>query len=184
MSFEDSIEIKRDTDAKAIPLGLSVVLRGGETVCLLSRQDGAFTVQRADGQVVRLAYENADALGLSAPAEEVKPTPLSVTGSVEEKTVWDVLRTCFDPEVPVNIVELGLVYGVQILPFSGGGCSVTVTMTMTAPGCEMAEDIRLDAENKVKALPGVAEVTVEIVFDPPWTPERMTEAARLQLGMY
>ena len=109
---------------------------------------------------------------------------MPVAGTADEKAIWDALETVFDPEIPSNIVDLGLVYGVDIKPFPGGGSSVMVTMTLTAPGCEMAEDIRMDAQQKIKALPGVSDARVEVVFDPPWTPDRMSEAAKLQLGMF
>jgi probable FeS assembly SUF system protein SufT len=182
--------IKTDTDAKPILPGAAIVLRQGEKVRMLSSAGGYFSVQRSDGQVVKVPWKSAAALDLAEPfvppeppvSEE--PTPTPVSGSVEEPAVWDALKTCFDPEIPANIVELGLIYGVDIKPFPGGGSSVVITMTLTAPGCEMAEDIRLDAQSKVKALAGVADARVEVVFDPPWTPDRMTEAARLQLGMF
>jgi probable FeS assembly SUF system protein SufT len=174
-----------------------LVLRGGEKVQMLGSSNGAFTVQREDGQVVRVPWREASALDLvavrryhadfdpNAPPsvpEDIAPKPVS--GSVEIPAVWEALKTCFDPEIPVNIVELGLVYGVQVQPFSGGGSSVTITMTMTAPGCEMADEIQADVERKTAALPGVAEVKVEVVFDPPWSADLMSEAARLQLGMF
>ncbi len=183
-------KIKYDTDAVSILPGAAIVLRAGEKVHMLSSAGGYFSVQRSDGQVVRIPWKEAPALDLETPVPEpalATPTtasPQPVEGTAEEAAVWAALKTCFDPEIPVDIVELGLVYGVAIQPFPGGGSSVAVTMTMTAPGCEMAEDIRLDAQRKVQALPGVAEAKVEVVFDPPWTQDRMSDAARLQLGMF
>lgn len=181
--------IKEDVDAIPILPGAAIVLRAGEKVRVLASNGGYFSLQRADGQVVKVLWKFAPSLDLSAPsAPPVEETPAPeepkpVVGSAEESAVWDALSTVYDPEIPANIVDLGLIYGVDIRPFPGGGSSVTVRMTLTAPGCEMAEDIRYDAERKVKALPGVADARVEVVFDPPWTPDRMTEAAKLQLGM-
>jgi len=182
--------LKSDTDAKPILPGAAIVLRQGEKVRMLSSVGGYFSVQREDGQVVKVPWKNASALDLAEPLQPPEPVepeatiPVPVSGFVEEPAVWEALKTCFDPEIPVNIVELGLVYGVKVQSFPGGGSSVTITMTMTAPGCEMADEIRNDVEWKVRALPGVAEVKVEVVFEPAWTPDRMSEAARLQLGMF
>ena len=183
--------IKYDVDAKPILPGAPSVLRQGEKVRVISSVGGYFSVQRSDGQVVKVTWKNAPALDVEMPlmpqAESTvpeEPAPKPVAGTAEEKAIWDALETAFDPEIPSNIVDLGLVYGVDIKHFPGGGSSVMVTMTLTAPGCEMAEDIRMDAQQKIKALPGVSDARVEVVFDPPWTPDRMSEAAKLQLGMF
>jgi probable FeS assembly SUF system protein SufT len=183
--------IKFDVDAKSILPGAPIVLRQGEKVHMLSSAGGYFSLQRSDGQVVKVAWKNAPALDVEMPlmpqAESTvpeEPAPTPVAGTAEEKAIWDALETVFDPEIPVNVVDLGLVYGVQIKFFPGGGSDVVITMTMTAPGCEMADEICLDAQRKVKALPGVSDARVEVVFDPPWTQDRMSEAAKLQLGMF
>lgn len=189
--------IKYDVDAKPILPGAPIVLRQGEKVRVISSVGGYFSVQRSDGQVVKVPWQFAPALdmdlpkpweiirppGEEAPAPAPAPTK-SEASTPLENAVWDALSTCYDPEIPANIVDLGLIYGVDIHPFPGGGSSVTVRMTLTAPGCEMAEEIRYDAEYKVKGLPGVSDARVEVVFDPPWTADRMSEAAKLQLGMF
>ncbi|MCX7983391.1 MAG: iron-sulfur cluster assembly protein [Bacteroidetes bacterium] len=105
-----------------------------------------------------------------------------ITHKVSEEQVWDVLRECYDPEIPVNIVDLGLVYGIQIQEESSGGANVTVRMTLTAPGCGMAPIIAADVKRRVQHIPGVKNASVEIVFDPPWNPSMMSETARLLLN--
>ncbi len=111
-------------------------------------------------------------------SQNARPTP-----TIAEE-VWGILRTCYDPEIPVDIVELGLVYDVRVKEREDGSTGVEVDMTLTAPACSMSEIIRLDVEHKVNGLERVSDVTVNIVFEPPWTPEKMTEAAKLQLGMF
>ena len=118
-----------------------------------------------------------------------EPPPSSLSADAQtlvevEKRVWDALRTCFDPEIPVNIVDLGLVYECRVSPHAAGGARVEIDMTLTAPACSMSDLIRLDVQQKAQAVAGVTEAVLTIVFDPPWNPSMMTEAARLQLGMF
>ena len=127
----------------------------------------------------RIAAHDADALGLELPTESVA----GATGEANEQMVWDTLRTCFDPEIPVNIVDLGLVYDMQLMKLPGGNARVDVKMTLTAPGCGMGPAIAGDAQVKLLNLPGVDDAHVEIVWDPPWHHSMITEAGRKILGL-
>jgi probable FeS assembly SUF system protein SufT len=118
----------------------------------------------------------------TAPTQ-VAPPPASAPVTVDEEHVWRQMRTCYDPEIPVNIVDLGLVYDCRITPLQPEGNRVEVKMTLTAPGCSMGESIKMDLENKVASVPGVTEVQVELVWDPPWDQSMLSESARLELGL-
>jgi probable FeS assembly SUF system protein SufT len=178
-----SIEIKRDCDAIQIPYGNTITARAGTFVSLMHHLGDTFTVRTDQGYLLRIDAKDADALGLDKPASDVPSTATDPHAKVTDEMLWDVLKTCYDPEIPANIVELGLIYAVEALPKEGSGVRVEITMTLTAPGCGMGQVLKEDIERKVMALPGVAEVDVELVFDPPWEPAMMSEAARLQLGM-
>jgi probable FeS assembly SUF system protein SufT len=128
----------------------------------------------------RIDVKDADALGLTPPASTEAPATEQNTFS--EKLVWDQLKTVYDPEIPVNIADLGLIYSCTTTPLEQGGRRIDVKMSMTAPGCGMGNVLKADVESKLARLPEVKEVHVEIVFDPPWNPSLMSEAARLQLG--
>jgi probable FeS assembly SUF system protein SufT len=183
-SFE-SVVLVRDCEGILIPMGEPFPLKAGETVRITQALGGSFTVE-AQGRLVRLEARDADALGneLSAqPKPPLAPDPNSPAGPLDEKLVWDQLKSCYDPEIPVNIVDLGLVYDLQISPTPEGLNQVDIKMTLTAPGCSMGGVIAQEAETKIRALPGVADVRVELVWDPPWNQAMLTEAARLQLGL-
>ncbi|WP_458525514.1 putative Fe-S cluster assembly protein SufT [Onishia taeanensis] len=173
--------LQRDVEVISIPFGKTVTLT----------EDSIVSVMQAKGSTVSVAFEgrlflvegaNLDALGLEALP---RPTlPESASEEEIEQFVWDQLRTCFDPEIPVDIVELGLVYGCRIDRLLTGERIVTIRMTLTAPGCGMGDVIAADARNKVLGAPQISKVHVEIVFDPPWSREMMSEEARLELGMF
>jgi probable FeS assembly SUF system protein SufT len=176
------IELKRDCEATQVPYGGAQVLPAGRRVRITQSLGGTYTVTTEQGAMMRIEANNADALGLApdpkqAQAAEAAPVPFS------EKLVWDRLKTVFDPEIPVNIVDLGLVYSCQVTPAETGGHKIEIKMTMTAPGCGMGDVLRADIERKLSQLPEVRQVHAEIVFDPPWTPSRMSDAAKLQLGL-
>ena len=141
---------------------------------------GQFTVTTDEGALLRIADKDADALGERAATAAV-PAP-AVEGAFDEQQVWEQLRTVFDPEIPVNLVDLGLIYQCQAAPTPEGGQRVEIKMSMTAPGCGMGDVLKEDVRRKVQGVPGVREVDVEVVWDPPWDASRMSEAARLQLG--
>jgi probable FeS assembly SUF system protein SufT len=173
----DFITLTRDCVATQIPSGVPHPLSRGGQVRLMQSLGGSYTVMTDQGYMVRLDPKDADALGLSAAASaEAAPAEFS------EKLVWDLLRTVYDPEIPVNVVDLGLIYECKIVPVEGGN-RIDIKMTMTAPGCGMADVLKNDIQRRVGALPTVQGLNVEVVFDPPWHPGRMTEAARLQLGL-
>ena len=173
-----SITLTRDCEATRIPSGSSVVLPAGTPVTIVQTLGGHFTVTTDDGALLRIADKDADALGARAAAA---PAPM-VEGPFEEERVWEQLRTVFDPEIPVNLVDLGLIYRCQAVPLPEGGHRVEIAMSMTAPGCGMGDVLKEDVKRKVQTVPGVREVEVEVVWDPPWDASRMSDAARLQLG--
>lgn len=141
---------------------------------------GSFTVEVGHGLLARVEGVDADALGVEAP-QEVQSEPCDAP---DVELVLDRLRSVFDPEIPVNVVDLGLVYSCAVVPVSPGEHRVKVTMSMTAPGCGMGDVLRAEAARRILELPGVVEADVELVLEPPWDLSRMSEAARLQLGMW
>jgi len=174
------IILSRDCDAVLIPDGTPARLHGGTEVFITQQLGGTYTVS-GPGGLFRLAGRDADALGLD-PA--VDPLPREFNGQpVTDAQVFEALRTCYDPEIPVNIVDLGLVYDVQVAPGPQGGSVVHVQMTLTAQGCGMGGVIAGDAQQKILALEGVEEATVVIVWDPPWHQSMITEAGRQALGI-
>ena len=180
MNQSTSVELKRDCAAVQIPAGTSVTLSMGTVVHVTQTLGGSVTVQ-APGGLFRIAPQDADALGFDVPqSADTTPSP---TSPVDEKLIWDTLRTCFDPEIPVNIVDLGLVYDMKLSPRPTGGADVDVKMTLTAPGCGMGPAIAGDAQVKLLNLPGVEDAHVEIVWDPPWHHSMITEQGRKILGL-
>jgi len=182
--------LSRDCAAIRIPSGEPINLPAGTPVYLTQSLGGTFTVQAPSlGGLFRIAGYDADALGLPGPAGPGsatvpgRPQAVGLSGPVNETAVWDRLRTVYDPEIPVNIVDLGLVYDLRILPASAAGERVEVKMTLTAPGCGMGGAIAADAQSKIAAVPGVAEAEVQIVWDPPWSAEMMTPEGKKILGI-
>lgn len=171
-----TVELKRDCTAIAIPAGMRDILRAGTTVRITQAAGGSYTVS-GKGRLYRIDGKDADALGLTPEAAETSAPP-----SFNEKMVWDQLKSVYDPEIPVNIVDLGLIYSCSITDHPDGGKKIGVQMSLTAPGCGMSDVLKADVENRLRRLPEVKEVKVEVVFDPPWSPGRMSEAAKLQLG--
>ncbi len=182
---DTALSLRRDCEAVQIPLGNTVTLPAGTAVDITQTLGGNYTVRAADG-LFRIAAKDADALGVQSSGslmEEVCKKPEGPAGPVEEKQVWDTLKTCFDPEIPVNIVDLGLVYDLVIEPAPGGNSQVRVKMTLTAPGCGMGSVIASDARQKLLYLPGVEDAEVEIVWDPPWHQSMITADGRKVLGL-
>jgi len=173
-----SVELKRDCPAVQIPAGSPTTLPAGTPVDITQTLGGSYTVHAAGG-LFRIAAGDADALGFERPAEATA----TAAGTVDEQMVWDTLRTCFDPEIPVNIVDLGLVYDMQLSKLPSGGARVDVKMTLTAPGCGMGPSIAGDAQIKLLNLPGVDDARVEIVWEPQWHHSMITEAGRKILGL-
>lgn len=179
------IELIRDCEATQVPYGGVHVLPAGTRVRITQSLGGSYTVTTEQGAMMRIEANNADALGLAPETKDAKHADEGQAAAVpfSEKLVWDRLKTVFDPEIPVNIVDLGLVYSCQITPAESGGHKIEIKMSMTAPGCGMGDVLRADIERKLSQLPEVKQVHAEIVFDPPWHPSRMSEAAKLQLGL-
>jgi probable FeS assembly SUF system protein SufT len=178
MNSPSTVQLTRDCAVVRIPAGTPDTLAGGTEVHITQTLGGTYTVQ-APGGLFRIAAQDADALGLEVVAQ---PAAV-VTGPVNEQLIWETLRTCFDPEIPVNIVDLGLVYDMQMSPAKSGGARVDVKMTLTAPGCGMGPAIAGDAQVKLLNLEGVEDATVEIVWDPPWHHSMITPAGKKILGL-
>ena len=176
----EPIVVQRDVKAVAIPAGVEVNLKLGSVGYITQALGGSFTVY-IDGNLFRIAGHEADAIGkTAATAPEVPP------GASEEDIkdiVWQQLKTCFDPEIPVNIVDLGLIYTCDVTKNDDATRTVDIKMTLTAPGCGMGEVLVQDVRDKVEIVPTVAKAIVELVFDPPWNHTMMSDAARLQTGM-
>ena len=181
MSSDEQVTLVRDVEAAIIPVGDRVTLKQGEQAYITQTLGGSYTVI-VNGNTFRIEGKDADALGLEVAAKPAG-TGAPVTQEHLEKEVWNQLRSCYDPEIPVNIVDLGLIYDCHITPQAGGGHRVDVKMTLTAPGCGMGPMLAQDVQNKVLGLEGVEDVAVELVWDPPWNQGMMTEQAKLQLGL-
>lgn len=175
--------LTQDTPATLIPAGDAVTLKAGTSVYVTQTLGGNVTV-RTDQGLFRIAREHAGAVaGLELKEEPPGPAASSSPAAFSEQAVWGVLKTCFDPEIPVNIVDLGLIYDLAIEDTPAGGHSVEVKMTLTAPGCGMGPVIAEDARKKIAALPSVESAKVHIVWDPQWTPQMISDLGRKTLGL-
>ncbi len=184
MAHREPISLLRDVPATQVPSGFQVVLPKGAWVTVEQALGGQFTAMTERGGLVRIEGRNADALGPefveeARRAEEARAA--AAAGPFDEGKIWDALQSVYDPEIPASIVELGLVYLVAAEPVESGH-KVAVRMTLTAPGCGIGPILVEDVRRKVLSVPGVVDADVELVFDPPWDPSRMSEAAKLQLG--
>jgi probable FeS assembly SUF system protein SufT len=176
----ERVELTRDVEAVQIPAGETVTLEQGSVAFITQSLGGTYTVQvPAYGGLFRIEGKDADAIGKTPAAAPEGPTG----GGDLEQQVWEVLRTCYDPEIPVNIVDLGLIYDLRITPEANDQQRVDVKMTLTAPGCGMGTSIAADARRKLLALAEVAEANVDLVWDPPWTPQMISPEGRERLGM-
>lgn len=181
MQSGEAINLIRDVEAFIVPSGERVTLRRDEPVRITQALGGTYTVVMG-GNMYQISGENADALGMEVDAS-LAAEDGDIVKVVDEQVVWDQLKTCYDPEIPVNIVDLGLIYDLQIVPLNPRGHKVLIKMTLTAPGCGMGPVIAGEAERKVRAVPGVTDVRVELVWEPQWNKAMMTEEAQLQLGL-
>ena len=185
---DEPVILTRDCKAITIPYGTETVLFKDEKVSVTQKLGGSFTLQRDNGQLVRLDGQDADAIGQEVPSEaklfKIQYVDEKPRDDKEiEKEVWEQLHTCYDPEIPVDIVDLGLIYGCTVKTLPEGGKRVEVVMTLTAPGCGMSGILKIEIEQKLGRIAGVKEAYVDVTFDPPWERSRMSEAARLKLGM-
>jgi probable FeS assembly SUF system protein SufT len=182
MNEVSSVELARDCEAVQIPQGSTVLLPKGTRVDITQTLGGSFTVHAAGG-LYRIAPHDADALGKEPIISAAEKAGNAAPAELDEKKVWETLRTCYDPEIPVNIVDLGLVYDLHIAKLPSGFSQVNVKMTLTAPGCGMGPTIARDAQEKIMYLDGVEESNVEIVWDPPWHQSMITAEGRRVLGL-
>jgi probable FeS assembly SUF system protein SufT len=180
MAGNEQIVLAREVDATQIPSGIPHRLAAGTKARLMQALGGSYTLMTEIGYMVRIDAKDADALGLTP--ESASAIASEAPAEFSEARVWDQLRTVYDPEIPVNVVDLGLIYSCQISPVAEGN-KIDIRMTMTAPGCGMSDVLKADIQRKLSGLPTVKELNVEVVFDPPWHPGRMSEGARLQLGL-
>jgi probable FeS assembly SUF system protein SufT len=177
--MDDFILLSRNVEATQIPSGQRVHLPEGTAVTITQSLGGSFTVHASPGGLYRIDAADADALG-----KEVAEQRTVAEGPFSEELAWDALRQVYDPEIPVNIVDLGLVYSMRTETVDGGDLrKVTVEMTLTAPGCGMGPSLAADARQRLSVLPGVAEADVHLVWDPPWGPKRISPAGRGKLGI-
>jgi probable FeS assembly SUF system protein SufT len=176
----EPIKFERDCDVVLVPQGDKVVLPAGSVGYITQALGGSFTVF-VEGNLFRLAGNDADAIGKDPPA--ALELPEGATDEDVEAMAWRQLRTCFDPEIPINVVDLGLIYVCEVGRTDEGARRIEVRMTLTAPGCGMGEVLVEDVRSKLELIPTVAEADVELVFDPPWNQSMMSEAARLETGM-
>lgn len=172
-----TVEIKRDCEAVQIPAGNAVTLPTGMVVDITQRLGGSFTV-RGEGALFRVDAKDADALGITLETGQTADHE-----ELSEQMIWDALKSCYDPEIPVNIVDLGLVYDMAEEKLPNGNSKLYVKMTLTAPGCGMGPTIARDAQQKLLFLPKVEDAMVEIVWDPPWHQSMITEDGRRILGL-
>jgi len=183
MHENTEITLSRDCEAIQIPSGVGITLPAGTQAVITQSLGGTYTVA-TDRGLARIADKDADALGLQPAAPVAAPVSVGDAEQVNEKAVWDQLKTCYDPEIPVNIVDLGLIYDCSVTPgASSGGVRVDIKMTLTAPGCGMGPTLAAEARSKILSVPGVNDADVELVWDPPWNPNMISEAGKMKLGM-
>jgi probable FeS assembly SUF system protein SufT len=176
----EEVVLERDVEVSAIPYGDKITLQKGHPVIITQALGGSYTLVTMQGYMVRLEGQDADAVGKEVQAP---PSAEELANKPTDQLVWDQLRTCYDPEIPVNIVELGLVHSAEVTDLPEGGKKVAVRFTLTAPGCGMGDVLRQDIERKVLGIPSVREADVQVQLDPPWDQTKMSDAARLQLGL-
>jgi probable FeS assembly SUF system protein SufT len=174
--------LSRDCEAIQIPSGQKTTIPAGTPGVITQSLGGSYTIATYQG-LGRVAEKDLDALGLEKPQPQQTKKASSTDGEVSEEDVWNQLRQCYDPEIPVNIVDLGLVYDCRLLKKEDGGTRVEVKMTLTAPGCGMGPAIAHDAQSKILSIDGIDEADVQLVWDPPWNQNMISEAGRMKLGM-
>ena len=182
MHENTEFSLSREVEAIEIPSGRKLTLEKGTQGVITQTLGGSCTIATPYG-LSRIAEKDLDALGLEKPKAGVKERTAQTNGEVSEEDVWNQLRQCYDPEIPVNIVDLGLVYYCLLIKKDDGGTRVEVKMTLTAPGCGVGPAIAHDAQSKILSINGVDEADVQLVWDPPWNQSMISEAGRMKLGM-
>ncbi len=178
MSSTQEYQTTRELEATQIPSGQKTKVPAGTSVRIVQSLGGSYTVLTHDGYMVRIEGKDGDAIG----QEKIEGPKLE--GLSTEEQIWGQMKTCYDPEIPVNIVDLGLIYSCQISDFPDGGYRVEIKMTLTAPGCGMGDVLKNEVQRKLLSLPQVKDVRVELVWEPVWDRSRMSDAAKLKLGMF
>lgn len=179
MNEREVVVTKRECEARLVPAGTEIMIPKNSFVTITQALGGTFTVA-VNGNLARIDGKDADALGKIVELEEFE---VPADGSINEDHVWAAIRQCYDPEIPVNIVDLGLIYNCEIVNTPEGNHEVHISMTLTAAGCGMGPSIIADVERKVSLVPNVDKVIIELTFDPPWSNERLSDEAKLELGM-
>lgn len=181
----ESRVLQRECAAVSVPWGRPETLEEGSYALITQRLGGSITVM-SGGNLYRIDERNADALGLEPQLAAAPPAPAEGEQTAEsiERAAWEQLATCFDPEIPIDIVNLGLIYACTAEALPDGHFRLAVSMTLTAPGCGMGDILVQDVRDKVERVPTIAEADVELVFDPPWNQSMMSDAARLETGMF
>ena len=177
------IELSRDCDVICIPAGITMTLPAGTRVTVTQALGGTYTAVSDQGYMVQIAGKDADVLGMKPSAESPAETSAAGKPDTVEDKVWQQLRTCYDPEIPIDIVELGLVYSCEVTGLPEGGNRVDVKFTLTAQGCGMGHYLAQDIEHKLALVQGVTEVNVDVVLNPPWNRDMISEGAKLNLGL-
>jgi probable FeS assembly SUF system protein SufT len=184
MKTEKPIVVMRDCEAVMIPSGEKITLSSGSTIWMTQSLGGSYTVMTDRGYMARVEGRDGDAIGeIPISESQVNNVAASSSPGEVENQVWEQLRSCFDPEIPVNIVDLGLIYGCDVKGCDGEGYKAHVKFTLTAQGCGMGQFLKRDIQNKLSAIPGIQEVEVELVWDPPWNQSMISHGAKQQLGI-
>lgn len=179
----DTVVLARDCEAVQIPSGNAITLAKGTAVTITQSLGGTHTVALSNGSLCTIPGHDADALGLQPAAAAGASGTADANVAVNAEQVWEQLRTCYDPEIPISIVDMGLVYDVKVLPLEGGGARVEVKMTLTMPGCGMGRYIAADARAKIQAIPGVKDADVQLVWDPPWSRDMISAEVKKKFGI-
>ncbi|HSS45025.1 MAG TPA: putative Fe-S cluster assembly protein SufT [Thermoanaerobaculia bacterium] len=177
--MQKQVTTTREIEATEIPSGTKIRIPEGTPLGITQSLGGSYTVLTPYGYMARVDGRDADAIGEEAAASE----EASSAGKTPEELTWETLKTCYDPEIPVNIVDLGLVYKCELTELPEGGKKAEVRFTLTAPGCGMGDVLQKDIEKKLLAVPGIQQADVQVLFDPPWSIAMMSDAAKLQLGL-
>jgi len=184
MNSNEPIKLTRDVEGTVVPIGTKVTLQKGELARITQSLGGSYTIV-VNGNLFRLADKDVDALGIEVATKPANSTGQRRTFEELEEEVWSQLKTCYDPEIPVNIVDLGLVYNCELTPIAEtSSYRADLKITLTAAGCGMGPALSSDVQAKLLALDEITEATCEVVFDPTWNQSMMSEAAKLQLGMF
>jgi len=183
MNSNEPITLTRDVEGTVVPAGDKVTLQKGEQAHITQSLGGSYTIV-VNGNMFRLADKDVDALGIEVAAKPASPTGQRRTSEELEQEVWRQLKTCYDPEIPVNIVDLGLVYDCALTPIAEtGSYQAELKITLTAAGCGMGPALSSDVQAKLMALDEITEATCDVVFDPMWNQSMMSEASKLELGL-